>query len=186
MLMWPSRSGGPPASQGEGTVSGATRGLSRFLLAAGVGLSLLAVSLCPARGCFADGWTPPSYNLEILTHFTQVAQQHVGSVVMTLEHTQDVTLNVSANGAGKEVFTCQAPGSTDTLLTRYKLTGADLVAPDTEWVSSSDFIQPSRTYLVPYTDGVSQITLEAQCTASDGRAQDAGSYTGSLIITATW
>ena len=167
-------------------MSGRTHSLGTSLLAAGVGLSLLAFSFCPVRRCFGQGWTAPNYNLEIGTHFTQVGPQHAGSVVVTLGHTEDVTLNVSANAAGKEVFACEAPGSGDTLLTRYKLTGADLAAPDAEWVSSSDFILPSRTYLVPYTDGVSQITLEAQCTASDNRAQDQGSYTASLIITATW
>ena len=135
----------------------------------------------------AAAWTSESYNLEILTHFTQVGQQLPGSAALTLEHTEGVTLTISAAGEGKEVLTCQTAGSGDTLLTKYKLTGADLGgAADSTWVSSSDFINPSRSYSLPYTDGVSEVTLEVQGTAADNRANDAGTYTASLIVTATW
>ena len=154
-------------------------------LAAVSAVALAAISLCLSSAGLGASWTPAGYNLEILTHFSQTGQQHTGSVTLTLEHTEDITLAITANGAGKEVFACQTSG--DTLVTRYKLTGADLGgAADSAWVSSSDFISPSRSYPLPYTDGVSQVTLEAQCTSSANRANDAGAYSASLVITATW
>jgi len=162
------------------------KGISRTASPAAAGLGLLVVSLCLAAAGLGAEWTSAGYNLQIQTHFNQTGQQHAGSVALTLEHTQNVTLTIAANGAGKEVFTCENPGA-DTLLTRYKLTGADLGgAADSEWVGSSDFINPGRSYPLPYTDGVSQVTLEAQCTSSDNRANDAGAYSASLVITATW
>ncbi len=161
---------------------------SRILFVTACLAAVLAtvVSLTSTRSCGVDGWVSPTYNLDIATHFTQVGQQQGGSVVMTLVHSVDVTLNASAEGANTEVFVCQTGGSTDTLVTKYKFTGADLSAPDATWVTSTDFINPGRSYQVPYTDGVSEITLQTQCTSDAGRAQDAGSYTASLRITATW
>ena len=152
-----------------------------------VGLGLFVVSLCLTAAGLGAEWTPAGYNLQIQTHFNHTVQQHAGSVTLTLEHTQGVTLTVAAAGAGKEVFTCQSPGSSDTLVTKYKLTGADLgAAADSQWVGSSDFISPSRSYPLPYTDGVSQVTLQAQGTSSGNRANDAGAYSASLVITAAW
>jgi len=66
------------------------------------------ISLCLTSVALGAGWTPLSYELEILTHFNGTGQQHAGSVTLTLEHTENVTLTVAAAGAGEEVFSCQS------------------------------------------------------------------------------
>ena len=85
-------------------MAGLTRVLKTPWLAAYAGLGLLVVSLCLASACLGAGWMRPTYNLEIQTHFNQSGQQHAGSVVMTLQHPEEVTVTIAANGAGKEGF----------------------------------------------------------------------------------
>ena len=104
--------------------------------------------------------------------------------VLTLNHDGAATIQASVQVSGDEVLT--STSTSDTLATSYKLTGAALGASaDGDWVSAAAFIAPEKSYTVEGT-GPSEITFWAQGISTADRANDAGTYTGSIILTVTW
>lgn len=131
----------------------------------------------------ALGWQYPPHTVTIATHFTGTSQAQSGSTVMTLKHPQPATIQASVATAGDEVLTCS---TSDILATSYKLTGAALGGTaDTDWVASSAFISPARSYSIAGA-GPLEITIWVQGVSAANRANDAGTYTASVILTATW
>ncbi len=147
------------------------------LLLAGSGAAGLSLH------AWAASWEQNNYNLSIPTHFNATAQAQIGSVALTLSHGDNDTINASASQAGGEVLTHTTTG--DTMATHYKLTGENLASPDQTWVSSSDFIDPGRSYILQGS-ATSQITLHAKATSASGRANDTGTYNGSITLTVSW
>ncbi len=140
---------------------------------------------CVACGCVlgATGWEQSEYTATITSHFGGTSQTRSGSTVLTLNHDFVVTIHASVPRAGDEVL---ASPTNDTLTTSYKLTGAALgSSADSDWVSSSAFISPGNLYTVEGT-GPSEITFWVRGISATGRANSAGTYTASIILTATW
>ena len=136
--------------------------------------------------CLAFGetqWAQPEATATISTHFNGTALSRSGSTVLTLNHDQAVTIRASVTTTGDETLTSSG---NDTLTTAYKLTGVALGgSADDEWVSSSAFISPQKSYSVAGI-GPSQITFWVCATAAADRANDAGTYSARVILTATW
>ena len=131
----------------------------------------------------ATGWAQPEYTATITTHFSGTSQTRSGSAVLVLNHDGAATIQASVTTAGDEVLT--SSGS-DTLTTSYKLTGAALGgSADGDWVSSSAFISPEKSYSVEGT-GPSEITIWVRGICAADRSNDAGAYPGSVILTITW
>ena len=129
------------------------------------------------------GWAQPEYTATITTHFSGTSQTHSGSAVLVLNHDGAATIQASVSTAGDEVLT--SSGS-DTLTTSYKLTGAALGgSADNDWVSSAALISPEKSYSVEGT-GPSEITIWVRGGSAADRANDAGAYTGFIILTVTW
>ncbi len=130
------------------------------------------------------GWAQPAYSATLSPNITGVGQVSSDSTVLTLNHDGAATIQASAAQPGDEVLTHQT--TSDTLVTSYKLTGAILGASsDTDWVSSSQFISPARSYSVEGV-GMSDITFHVRGEAASIRANDAGAYAASIILTVMW
>jgi hypothetical protein len=138
--------------------------------------------ICAAGGLALGGatWSGQPYTLAVPDHITGAGQARSGSLVMTLDHDTPCTITVSVAKAGDEVLASAG----DTLATSYKLTGAALQNGDAEWVDSSTFL--TRNYSVPETGPSDGITLWVRAAAGSGRANDAGTYSASVILTASW
>lgn len=153
---------------------------------AGVILFALVITAAWTVPTLAASWVESSYQATIATHFNASGQAQSGSVTLVLNHTEaeGVSLNASAGSPGSEVLKHNT--SNDTLATQYKLTGTALDdGADNDWVSASDFIDPARSYPVSGV-GPSEITLHVRGVSSSGRASDAGTYSASLVLTASW
>jgi len=130
----------------------------------------------------AAQWVDKTGTITIATHFSGTSQSCAGDTALTLNHDGAATIQASVATSGDETLTSS---SSDTLTTSYKLTGAALSEPDSEWVSSAAFISPERSYAVQGT-GPSEITLHVRGISASGRANDAGAYTGSITLTVAW
>ncbi len=131
----------------------------------------------------ATGWARPEYTATVSTHFSGASQAHSGSTVLVLNHDRAATIRVSVATAGDEVLTSVY---NDTITTSYKLTGTALGgSADGDWVSSAAFISPAHSYSVEGV-GPSEITIWVRGICAADRSNDAGAYTGSVILTVTW
>ena len=72
----------------------------------------------------------------------------------------------------------------DSLTTSYKLTGPSLRNPDADWVGSQAFV--TRTYEVQGDGPASDITLSVRAAATGNRANEAGAYSASVVLTVSW
>jgi hypothetical protein len=143
-------------------------------------MAVLAGGVCLQA---TTGWQQPNYSATIATHFTGRGQSQTGSSVMVLNHDGAATIRVSAVSSGSEVLKSV---SSDTLTTSYMLTGSALGASaDGDWVASSTFADPGRSYSVQGT-GPSDITLSVRGASRSDRAVDAGTYNASLVVTVSW
>ena len=101
----------------------------------------------------------------------------------------NTTVTITAAGTTNSGI---ATNGTDTMTTSYQLTGADITTPDSAWKAAGtlegEFFYASNSYEVTHTggDGAYEVTLEVQLESADDRAQDAGSYTCEVTLTATW
>ena len=138
--------------------------------------------ICAAAGLAfgAASWSGQPYTLAVPDHITGAGQVRSGSLVMTLDHDTPCTITVSVAEAGEEVLASAG----DALVTNYKLTGAALQNGDAEWVDSSTFL--TRNYSVEGTGPFDEITIWVRAAASSGRANNAGTYSASVILTASW
>lgn len=146
---------------------------------------VVAVVSCLAWGASrlamgGAGWPGQPYTLTVADHITGPGQARSGSSAMTLDHDVPCTITVSVAEAGDETLACAG----DALVTRYRLTGTALQNGDAEWVDSSTFL--TRSYSVQGTGPSDEITIWVQATAGSGRANDAGTYSASVILTASW
>jgi len=143
---------------------------------------VVAGLICAAGGLALGGanWSGQQpYTLAVPEHITGARQAPIGSLEMTLDHDTPCTITVSVAKAGDEVLTSAG----DTLVTSYKLMGAALQnGGDGDWVDSSTFL--TRNYSVQGTDPKIKIWVEAA--AGSGRANNAGTYSASVILTASW
>gem|GEM_PF-2245147 len=147
--------------------------LAAFLIGCAASAGALAVT----------GWAQPNGSVGIAAHFTAMNQANSGQAVLMLNHDGPVTLQAAEAGAGDAVLTSP---SSDILATAYKLTGAALgSSADADWVSASEFVHPSRSYAVEGA-GLSEITLSVRGASAAGRANDAGVYNASVILTVSW
>lgn len=130
------------------------------------------------------GWAQPEYTATPAPHITGLGQACTDAIILVLDHDGVAAIQASAIQPGDEVLTHETTG--DTLATSYKLTGAALGASsDTDWVASAQFILPARSYSVEGV-GPSDITFHVQGEAAAVRANDAGTYTASIVLTVTW
>ena len=149
-----------------------------------VRMAVVVSGLISAAGGLALGganWSGQPYTLAVPDHITGAGQARSGSLVMTLDHDTPCTITLSVTKAGDEVLASAG----DTLATSYKLTGAALQnGGDGDWVDSSTFL--TRNYSVPETGPSDGITIWVRAAASSGRANNAGTYSASVILTASW
>jgi len=147
---------------------------------------ILAVLGCVTCGLAlgATGWVQPEYTVTLSPAFAGAGQTRTGSTVLTLNHDGPATIQASVVQAGDEVLSHDT--TADTLVTSYSLTGAALGASaDADWVSSSQFVAPARSYTVEGS-GLSDITFHVRGAAAPLRANDAGAYSASIVLTVTW
>ena len=147
---------------------------------------VVAGLICAAGGLALGGATwsgQQPYTLAVPEHITGTGaeQARSGSLDMPLDHDTPCTITVSVAKAGDEVLASAG----DTLVTSYKLTGAALQnGGDGDWVDSSTFL--TRNYSVPETGPPDGITIWVRAAAGSGRANNAGTYSASVILTASW
>ncbi|MCY2951663.1 MAG: hypothetical protein NTU53_06755 [Planctomycetota bacterium] len=152
-----------------------------------MGTNLMRAAVVVSAICWAAGvaqgdagWVGQPYSVSIPTHINSINQAVSASTDITLHHDDACDIAVSVALAGDEVLT----SSGRTLTTAYMLTGTDLSIPDGAWVASATFI--TKTYHVLGTGPNSTITLSVQATPPSNQAPDAGTYTGSITLTASW
>jgi hypothetical protein len=141
---------------------------------------VVVASLICAAGGLALGeasWYDQPYTLDVLDHITGIGQEPNGSLVMRLDHVTPCTIVVSV--------ATELISAGNTLATSYKLTGTDLEnGGDGGWVDSSTFL--NRNYEVLGAGPSSDVTIWVRATASSDKANDAGTYSASVILTASW
>ncbi len=120
------------------------------------------------------------------TTISQVAEDLTVTEALTLYTNVDVTLTqvgtansgILTNGAETLTTSYQMQGDVDTPDAAYKAAGA----------GAGEFFNASNTYTVTHVggDGSYAINLLVQAESDDTQAEDAGNYTASITITATW
>ena len=120
-------------------------------------------------------------------NFTASAQTKDSDVLLTVWTNVGATITPTTADGKLGVLTSDH----DTLTTEYKMTGADLVTPDNAWKSSGaagTFNTGGNSYAVKLVDttGIYTMTMNAQATTSATKANDAGSYSCQVVLTATW
>lgn len=150
------------------------RGISMLIPA------LLAVCMCrwPAYG--DASFVNPAPTLAIATHVSSIGQTIEDSLDIPLNHDSACSLSITSASPGDE----QLHNGPASLSTFYKLTGAALLNPDSNWVASGTFV--SQSYTIPGTGPLDHLTLWARATTPVNSAPDAGLYSASVIITVTW
>jgi hypothetical protein len=126
----------------------------------------------------ATGWLGAPFSLSIPTHINTLSQISDGSTILPLEHDTPITVSVSVPAPGTEVLSC----GSFSLTTSYKITG--IASGDANWVNSSDFL--THTYFLPGSNITDQLTLWVRAQAPSDRAPDAGTYSATITLTATW
>ncbi len=146
-------------------------------------IAAIVFGLICAAGGLALGdasWSGQPYTLAISNHITGRGQVQSGSLAMTLNHDAPCTITVSVETAGDEALA----SANDTLVTSYKLTGTALQNADGDWVDSTTFL--THSYNVLGAGPGDEITLWARAVAGTNRANNAGDYTASVILTTSW
>jgi len=139
-------------------------------------------SLCLACGILlAAGWAGQPYSISLASHVSAPNQSQSDSLTMMLEHDSPCSISVSAAQAGDEVLSLSGG---DILTTAYKLTGPSLQNGDGDWVASSMFL--TRSYTVQGNGPFDEITIWVCATSAADRANDAGTYSAEVILTASW
>ncbi len=111
------------------------------------------------------------------------------TVTKTLTLYANATITLTAVGTTNSGIATNA--STDTLTTTYQLQG-DVGTPDAAYkvagTGVGEFFNTSNTYTVTHTngDGSYAINLLVKVESDDAAASDAGSYTCTTTLTATW
>ncbi len=141
---------------------------------------LLAVCSGHSTTLADASWQDAPYSFETDGHITFPGQVRDGTLEMTLAHDQPCRVSVSVAQAGDEVLSIDG----DALTTSYKLTGPSVLNPDEHWVGSQTFI--SRTYDVDGHGPTSDITLSVRVAAAGDRANNAGEYSASIVLTVSW
>ena len=141
---------------------------------------LLAVCIGHPAILADASWLDSPYSLEPDGHITSPGQTLDGSLTMTLAHDQPCQISVSVAQAGDEVLSIDG----DALTTSYKLTGPSVTNPDGHWVGSQTFV--TRTYGVDGYGPTSDITISVRAAAASDRANKAGEYSASIVLTVTW
>jgi len=141
-----------------------------------------AASLCLACGLLlAAGWAGQPYAVSVANHISARKQSQSDSLKMTLQHDSPCSITVSVAQAGDEVLTLSG---SDILTTAYMLRGPSLQNGDGDWVASSVFL--THSYLVEGNGPSDEITIWVCATSADDRANDAGSYSSAVTLTASW
>jgi len=113
--------------------------------------------------------------------------------------TQTIYANCNFEISADNTATAQLSSTTDTLVTKYKLaddgdgsttTGADGTAENDSgiatWTDYSTFLSTPLAITHVDTDGAVDITLYVQATNASGEVADAGSYSATQTLTASW
>ena len=117
---------------------------------------------------------------------SQVGEDLTVTKALTLYANADVTLT-AAGTANSGIATLGA----DTLTTSYQIQG-DVTVPDGAYkaagAGAGEFFNAGNTYTVTHVsgDGSYAINLLAKLESDDAAANDAGNYTCSVTLTATW
>ncbi|MBM4019044.1 MAG: hypothetical protein FJ288_12070 [Planctomycetes bacterium] len=118
----------------------------------------------------------------------------ISQVGEVLEATKGLTLYANANVTVTAAGTANsgiATNGTETLTTKYKITG-DVTVPDAAWKTAGSgvgqFFNAGNSYSVTHVagDGSYAIDLSVRLEAPADRSPDAGDYTCSITLTATW
>jgi hypothetical protein len=144
-------------------------------------ITTVLAGLLTAAGLIHAGasWQNQPYSLTMPTSISTVGGSFEGSVALHLHH--DVACAVTVSAAGNsEVLTNNGA----TLTTEYKLTGACLLNGDGDWVGSTQFL--THNYSVQGVGPDDTLTLWVKGTAPTGKAADAGVYTATIVLTASW
>ena len=102
----------------------------------------------------------------------------------------NATITITAVGTANAGIATNA--TTDALTTSYQLQGADLTTPDAAYKAAAagagEFFNAGNTYEVTHTNGDGSYTMDllVQLESEDAAANDAGNYTCSVTMTASW
>jgi hypothetical protein len=122
-------------------------------------------------------------------HITAVNTAQHATKALVIYTNSNVTIAPTA-GAHSGILT----NGTQTLVTQYKLTGADLsTTADSSWknagtASGEFFDSANNAYAITHVSGTGSytVTLNVQMTSQTNQAPDAGDYTAGLTLTASW
>jgi len=151
------------------------------------------VSMTATVDSFAE-WSVASASIAAGDWTGSVSGTSINEIGETLTVTKAMAIYASTNvalSAAAGTNSGIATNGTETLTTSYKITG-DVGTPDASWKAAGsgagEFFEAANTYTVAHTpgDGSYTINLLVQLESAADRAQDAGDYTCSLTVTATW
>lgn len=151
------------------------------------------VSLTATVSSFAE-WSSATYTIasgdwtgsEDGTTISQVGESLTVTKALTLYANANVTLSAAGTDNGGI-----ATNGAETLTTSYMITG-DVGTPDGAYKAAGSgggqFFEATNTYTVTHVagDGSYAINLGAKVESEAGRAENAGDYTCSITLTATW
>lgn len=148
-------------------------------------IAAAVVSVCLIAGSTASAnpsWVGAPYSLSIPSHISGRGQSVSSSVNLTLDH-DILGCNVYFSADGDAYL---LKNGSNSLTTKYKLTGTSLDHQDANWIDADQFATPSNAYSVSGT-GTSTLTLYVQATEPGAPTPvPAGDYTATLTVTVTW
>jgi hypothetical protein len=118
-------------------------------------------------------------------HITQASQSRTVSLANTLFTNVDTTITPTA-GTNSGILT----NGSQTLTTEYQITGG-VDAPDSAYkaaaAGSGQFFDPANTYALTHVSGTGSYTVNLLARMTSGAvAPDAGNYTCTVVLTASW
>lgn len=156
------------------------------------GTSVATVSITATVDSFAE-WSSPTPSIGA-GDWTGGASGHVAATDTTITVTKVLTLYGNVETTITPTTTSNdgiLTNGTETLTTSYKITG-DVGTPDVAYKAAGtgggQFFNAGNTYAVTHVpgDGSYAISLGVKLESAANRAQDAGNYTCSIKLTATW
>lgn len=139
--------------------------------------------------------------LEWEGNFTDITLTAISAQADTPEANEVQTIYTNCNFEidSDQTTTAQLSSTTDTLVTKYKLaddgdgssdTGATAAAESASgistWADYNSFLSTALAVTHVDTDGAVNITLHVQASNNAGEVADAGSYTATQTLTASW
>jgi len=165
-------------------LAGWALGLLLWPMVASAKTSSVVVTISVAVDTFAE-WADPApvvFETDWSGHVSRMKQPQTVSKMLVLYANVD-TLLTAAGGTNGGVLTRAG----QQLQTAYQVTG-DVAAPDVTYKPAAQFFGSGNSYRVTYVPGTGAyaVNLNVRAMAPADRAPESGTYTCSVVMTATW